>query len=42
MKYCEETVEKAGALQACGRPLDEQGNCDRQSEHFQYEDMDQV
>ena len=33
MKYCEETVIKDGQTQACDRPLDERGYCDRPGDH---------
>jgi len=33
MKYCEETVIKDGQPQACDRPLDERGYCDRPGDH---------
>lgn len=33
--YCEQTVIKDGQPQACNRPLDERGYCDRPSDHVE-------
>lgn len=34
-KRCEETVEVSGGRQACDRPLDDRGYCDRPSDHVE-------
>lgn len=35
MRRCEETVIVQGQPQACDRPLDERGYCDRPSDHVE-------
>ncbi len=35
MPNCEEPVQGPHSLQACGRPVDDRGLCDRPSEHVE-------